>query len=148
MGDLVNGVLQGWQLFALGSAVFAALTAIFGKVGVTGISSNLATFLRTVVILLFTAVLLSARKEWAGAGSLSGRNWLFLVLSGLCTGLSWLCYYRALQLGPASRVAPLDKLSVVLAMLLAVAFLGETLSWKVAFGGLLILAGTVLVALG
>ena len=148
MGDLVNGVLQGWQLFALGSAVFAALTAIFGKVGVTGISSNLATFLRTVVILLFTAALLSVRKEWAGAGGLSARNWLFLLLSGLCTGLSWLCYYRALQLGPASRVAPLDKLSVVLAMLLAVAFLGETLSWKVAFGGLLILAGTVLVALG
>lgn len=148
MGDLVNGVLQGWQLFALGSAVFAALTAIFGKVGVTGISSNLATFLRTVVILLFTAALLSARKEWAGAGGLSGRNWLFLVLSGLCTGLSWLCYYRALQLGPASRVAPLDKLSVVLAMLLAVLFLGETLSWKVALGGVLILAGTVLVALG
>lgn len=136
-----------WRLFALGSAFFAALTAIFGKVGVSEIDSDLATFLRTVVILLVTALLIWARREWQAPGNLSLQGVVFLVLSGVATGLSWLCYYRALQLAPASRVAPIDKLSVVLVVLFAVLFLGERLTWKVGLGGILITAGAVLMAL-
>jgi transporter family protein len=136
-----------WLLFALGSALFAGLTAILGKVGVAGINSNLATLIRTVVILLFSAGLVQARAEWAGLGTASARTWTFLVLSGLATGASWLCYYRALQLAPASRVAPIDKLSVVVAILLGILLLGEPLSPKVLAGGALICAGTVLIAL-
>jgi transporter family protein len=138
---------QSWLLFALGSACFAGLTAILGKLGVAGISSNLATLIRTVVILLFTWVLVAARGEWSGIGAASARTWTFLVLSGLATGASWLCYYRALQLAPASRVAPIDKLSVVVAIVLGVLVLGEPLSPKVVAGGALICAGTVLIAL-
>lgn len=138
---------QSWLLFALGSAVFAGLTAILGKLGVSGMSSNLATLVRTVVILAFTLALVAVRSEWAGLGGASSRSWLFLVLSGLATGASWLCYYRALQLAPASQVAPIDKLSVVVAIVLGAAVLGETVSLKVVAGGLLIVAGTVLVAL-
>lgn len=138
---------ESWLLFALGSAVFAGLTAILGKVGVAGINSNLATLIRTCVILLFTAGLLQARGEWAGLGDASTRTWTFLVLSGLATGASWLCYYRALQLAPASRVAPIDKLSVVVAIVLGVALLGEPLSPKLVAGGALICAGTILIAL-
>jgi transporter family protein len=137
-----------WQVWALGSAFFAALTAILGKVGVSGINSNFATFIRTIVILLFTAGLLSARGEWQRLGTVSRHSLLFLILSGIATGLSWLCYYRALQLGPASRVAPVDKLSVALAIVLAVVFLGETLTWKLALGGSLIVVGAVILALG
>jgi bacterial/archaeal transporter family protein len=136
-----------WRVFALGSAFFAALTAIFGKVGVSEINSDLATFLRTVVILLVAALLISARHEWQRPDSLSTKGVLFLVLSGVATGLSWLCYYRALQIGPASRVAPIDKLSVIIVVLFAVSFLGEPLTWKVGLGGLLITAGAVLMAL-
>jgi transporter family protein len=139
--------LQPWIVFALGSAVFAGLTAILGKLGVSGMNSNLATLVRTVVILAFTAVLLSVRSEWSGLGAAGGRSWVFLVLSGLATGASWLCYYRALQLAPASRVAPIDKLSVVVAIVLGITVLGETASFKVLAGGLLIVAGTVLIAL-
>lgn len=138
---------QSWLLFALGSALFAGLTAILGKLGVSGMNSNLATLVRTVVILAFTVALVALRSEWGGLGGTSARSWLFLVLSGLATGASWLCYYRALQLAPASRVAPVDKLSVVVAIVLGVAVLGETVSAKVIAGGLLIVAGTVLVAL-
>ena len=136
-----------WRLFALGSAFFAALTAIFGKVGVSEINSDLATFLRTVVILLVAALLISVRHEWQRPDSLSTKGVLFLVLSGVATGLSWLCYYRALQTGPASRVAPIDKLSVIFVVLFAVFFLGERLTWKVGLGGALIAAGAVLMAL-
>jgi transporter family protein len=136
-----------WRLFALGSAFFAALTAIFGKVGVSEINSDLATFLRTLVILLVAALLICARHEWQRPDSLSGKGVLFLVLSGVATGLSWLCYYRALQTGPASRVAPIDKLSVIFVVLFAVSFLGERLTWKVGLGGLLITAGAALMAL-
>lgn len=135
-----------WRIFALGSAFFAALTAIFGKVGVSEINSDLATFLRTIVILLVAALLISARHEWQRPDSLSTKGVVFLVLSGVATGLSWLCYYRALQTGPASRVAPLDKLSVILVVLFAVSFLGERLTWKVGLGGLLITAGATLMA--
>jgi bacterial/archaeal transporter family protein len=136
-----------WRLFALGSAFFAALTAIFGKVGVSEINSDLATFLRTLVILLVAALLICARHEWQRPDSLSTKGVVFLVLSGVATGLSWLCYYRALQTGPASRVAPIDKLSVIFVVLFAVSFLGERLSWKVGLGGILITAGAVLMAL-
>ena len=136
-----------WRVFAIGSAFFAALTAIFGKVGVSEINSDLATFLRTIVILLVTALLIFARQEWQRPDSLSTKGVLFLVLSGVATGLSWLCYYRALQTGPASRVAPIDKLSVIFVVLFAVSFLGERLTWKVGLGGILVTAGAVLMAL-
>ena len=137
---------HAWLIFALGSAVFAGLTAILGKVGVAGLNSNFATLLRTCVILLFAAGIVTARGEWTAPAGGSARSWAFLILSGLATGASWLCYYRALQLAPASRVAPIDKLSVVIAIALGVAVLGEPLSWKLAFGGVLIVAGAVLIA--
>jgi transporter family protein len=136
-----------WRAFAIGSAFFAALTAIFGKIGVSEINSNLATFLRTLVILLVTAMLVSVRHEWQRPDSMSPKGVLFLVLSGIATGMSWLCYYRALQTGPASRVAPIDKLSVVFVVVFAVLFLGDRLSWKVGLGGVLITLGAVLMAL-
>ncbi len=136
-----------WLPYALGSALFAALTAILGKVGVAEVNSNFATVVRTAVILLVTAAIVTARAEWEPWAKLTGRGVLFLVLSGLATGASWLCYYRALQLGPASRVAPVDKLSVVLVVALAALVLGETVSWQAAAGAVLIAAGVVLVAL-
>lgn len=136
-----------WLWFALGSALFAGLTAILGKLGVSGINSNLATLIRTGVILLFTIGLVGARGEWTGLGGAGARTWIFLVLSGLATGASWLCYYRALQLAPASRVAPIDKLSVVVAMAAGLLLLGEPASPKLLLGGGLICAGTILVAL-
>lgn len=136
-----------WVLFALGSAFFAALTALFGKLGVAGINSNMATFIRTIVILAVTAGILSMRSEWEKPGKISTYSWLFLVLSGIATGLSWLCYYRALQLGPVSKVAPIDKLSVAIAIVLGIAFAGEQLTWQVALGGALIVAGSVVIIL-
>jgi transporter family protein len=136
-----------WRAFAIASAFFAALTAIFGKVGVSEMNSDLATFVRTLVILTITAALIWARHEWQRPETLSAKGVLFLVMSGAATGLSWLCYYRALQTGPASRVAPIDKLSVVLVVLFAVLFLGEKLTWKVGLGGALISAGAILMAL-
>jgi bacterial/archaeal transporter family protein len=136
-----------WRVFAFGSAFFAALTAIFGKVGVSEINSDLATFYRTLVILGVSALLVSARQEWQAPGTLSNKGLLFLVLSGIATGLSWLCYFRALQMAPASRVAPIDKFSVVLVVLFAVLLLGEKLTWKVAVGSILIAGGVILTAL-
>ncbi|MDE1963929.1 MAG: EamA family transporter [Xanthomonadaceae bacterium] len=138
---------DSWMLFALGSAGFAALTAIFGKLGVVGINSNLATFIRTVVILGVTAAILSLRGEWAKPSGLPWHSWLFLVLSGIATGLSWLCYYRALQLGPVSKVAPIDKLSVAIAIVLGLVFLGEKPSLPLLVGGTLIVAGAIVIAL-
>lgn len=126
---------ESWLLFALGSAFFAALTALFGKIGVAGINSNLATFIRTIVILMVTAGILSLRGEWAKPSGLPWHSWVFLVLSGVATGLSWLCYYRALQLGPVSKVAPIDKLSVAFVIVLSLLFLGEQASWPVLVGG-------------
>ncbi len=134
---------NSWQAFALGSAMFAALTAVFGKIGVSGLNSNFATFIRTVVILMMTAVVLWSRNEWQRIENVSRTALLFLVLSGLATGFSWLCYYRALQLGPASKVAPVDKLSVVFIILLSVLFLGEPFTLKVALGGALIFTGSL-----
>jgi bacterial/archaeal transporter family protein len=136
----------GWQWFALGSAFFAALTALLAKVGVTEINSNLASLIRTVVILLLTAGIVSFRAEWEPLQKLSIRGVTMLVLSGLATGLSWLCYFRALQMAPASRVAPIDKLSVALVIVLAVVLLGEPLSWKLVIGGGLVVAGAVVLA--
>jgi len=134
-------------MFAFGSAIFAGLTAILAKVGVTGVSSNLATFIRTGVILIFGSLLLTARAEWHGTAALSPKNWLFLVLSGLTTGISWLCYFRALQLAPASRVAPIDKLSVVVAIALGLLILGEPISGKLLAGAALIVCGSMLIAM-
>ena len=136
-----------WRIFALGSAFFAALTAIFGKVGVSEINSDLATFLRTLVILVVAALIIFARHEWQRPDTLSAKGVIFLVLSGVATGLSWLCYYRALQTGPASRVAPIDKLSVIFVVLFAVSFLGERLTWEGGLGSALITLGAVLMAL-
>jgi transporter family protein len=129
-----------------GIRVFCRLTAIFGKLGVSGLNSNLATFIRTVVILIVTALIVTLRGEWATPSGEGRASLAFLVLSGVATGLSWLCYYRALQLGPASLVAPIDKLSVVFAIVLAVVFLGEPLGWRVALGGSLIVAGALVIA--
>ena len=139
--------LSSWQIFALGSALFAALTAIFGKIGVSDVNSNLATFIRTIVILLVTAGIISFRGEWQKPETLSNRTLLFLILSGIATGLSWLCYYRALQLGSASKVAPVDKLSVVFVMIFAVLFLGEAFTMKTVLGVLLISVGAIVLAL-
>ena len=136
-----------WRLFAVASAVFASLTAIFGKIGVTNINSNLATLIRTVVIFVVTALIITLRSEWRVNEPVSSKSILFLVLSGLATGGSWLCYYRALQLGPASKVAPIDKLSLTLTLIMAFIFLNEQFSWKTAIGGLLVAAGTVVLAL-
>lgn len=138
---------MAWQFFAFGSAFFAALTAIFGKVGVSDLNSNLATFIRTIVVLVASAIIISLRQEWVKPTTLPTKSLLFLILSGIATGFSWLCYYRALQMAPASRVAPIDKLSVVLVLIFAVVFLGEQLTWKTGIGGLFIAAGAVLMAL-
>lgn len=135
-----------WQWFALGSAFFAGLTAIFGKIGVEGMNSNLATLIRTVIILAMTAAIVTFRGEWQLPKEMALRPISFLILSGLATGFSWLLYYRALQLAPASLVAPIDKLSVAFAIVLAVIFLGEAFTLKLAFGGLLILSGVLVLA--
>ena len=120
--------LTSWQVWALGSAVFAALTAIFAKIGIAQVNSDFATFVRTVVILLALALMLTLAGNWQAPGSVPARSWIFLILSGLATGASWLCYFRALQIGKAAQVAPVDKLSVVLVAVFAVLFLGEQLS--------------------
>jgi len=133
-----------WQAMALASAFFAALTAVFAKIGVREIDSNLATCIRTLVILALTSSIVIAQGTWRALPALDARSVVFLVLSGLATGASWLFYFHALKLGPASRVAPLDKLSVPLAVLLAVLFLHETLTWKTALGVILTTLGALL----
>ena len=138
--------LSSWQFWAILSAVFAALTAIFAKVGVANINADLATFIRTVVILLTLALILLATGQFRAPGSISAKTYLFLVLSGLATGGSWICYFRALQLGNASQVAPIDKLSVVLVAIFGVAFLGESLSAANWLGVALIAVGALLIA--
>jgi bacterial/archaeal transporter family protein len=139
-------LLLSWAFWALLSAIFAALTAIFGKIGVAAVSSDFATLIRTLVILGVISALVAATGQWQALGSVPPRTYLFLVLSGVATGVSWLCYYRALKLGDAARVAPIDKLSVVLVALFGVIFLGEKLSGANWFGVGLIGAGAVLVA--
>jgi bacterial/archaeal transporter family protein len=140
-------VSLGWQGWALLSAVFAAATALCAKVGIAGISSDMATLVRTLVILPTLAGFLALTGGWQPLGELSARSWAFLVLSGLATGASWLCYFRALSLGEAGLVAPIDKLSVVLVALLGALFLGERLAPRQWLGVALIAVGAVLVAL-
>lgn len=141
----MRALISPWQLWALLSATFAALTAIFAKIGVENVGADFATFVRTVVILGALGAILVGTGQWPPLGSVSGRSYLFLVLSGLATGGSWLCYFRTLKLGDAARVAPIDKLSVVLVALFGVLFLGERLSGLNWLGVALIATGAVLV---
>ena len=143
----MTSALSSWQFWALASAAFAALTAIFAKVGVENINSDLATFIRTVVILAAIAFILLATGQWQAPGTIAPRTWAFLTLSGLATGGSWLCYFRALKLGNAAQVAPIDKLSVVLVAIFGAVFLGEQLSLTNWLGVALIGLGAILVAL-
>ncbi len=135
-----------WLTWALLSAAFAAATAILAKLGVAGVDANFATAVRTSVVVAFTWMIAYAARQPDTFRVPSNSTWLFLGLSGLATGLSWLCYFRALQVGPASRVAPIDKLSVVLVILFGTLFLGERMTWGKAVGGALIFAGAVAVA--
>ena len=137
---------QSWQFWAILAAVFAALTAIFAKVGIENVDSDYATFIRTLIIAAVLLVMLSVLGKWQSPGQLSGRTWLSLTLSGLATGASWLAYFRALKLGDAARVAPLDKLSIVLVAIFGVVFLGEKLAPANWLGVALILAGVLLVS--
>ena len=132
-----------WWIYALLSALFAALTAIFAKIGVKGVDTDLATAIRTVVILLLAWAIVIFKGSANSVGGLTKQNWIFLILSGCATGLSWIFYFKALQLGKVSQVAPVDKLSVALAIILAVVFLKEPLTLKSASGALLIIAGTL-----
>jgi len=136
-----------WFLFALLSAVFAALTSILAKIGIEGVNSNLATAVRTVVVVLMAWGMVFLTGTQGGVLAISKKSWLFLILSGLATGASWLCYYRALQLGDASRVVPVDKFSVVITLVLAFFFLHEKFTAKSLAGCVLISAGTLLLAL-
>ena len=142
----MGGVMASWQAWALLSAVFAALTAIFAKIGVENVNSDFATFFRTIVILVALAAILTGTGSWQSLGTISNRSIAFLVLSGLATGASWVCYFRALKIGDAARVAPIDKLSVVMVALFAALFFGERLSVPNWLGVALIAAGAVLVA--
>ncbi|MDD3901591.1 MAG: EamA family transporter [Dysgonamonadaceae bacterium] len=134
-----------WKWYAILSAVFAALTAIFAKIGVKDVDSNLATAIRTCVILLITWGIVIASNSLGGVKELSKTNWVFLILSGVATGLSWLFYFKALQLGEASKVAPIDKMSVVITIFLSFIILKEPVSWKVLLGGLLIASGSLVI---
>ena len=142
-----SSVFATWQFWAVLSAIFAALTAIFAKVGVANINSDLATFIRTCVILLTLALIIYATGQFQNPASIEPRTYLFLVLSGFATGVSWLCYFRALKLGNASQVAPIDKLSVVLVAIFGALLLGEKLTLLNWLGVVLIALGALLVAL-
>ena len=137
---------MNWIAWALLAAFFAGLTAVLAKIGVTGVNSNLATAVRTSVVLIFTLGIAFATTKPAAMLEYTRKTWIFLALSGVATGLSWLCYFRALQLGDASRVAPVDKLSVIIAIVLAAVILKERLTWQHAVGGLLIVAGSLVLA--
>ncbi|MEI8356406.1 MAG: EamA family transporter [Deltaproteobacteria bacterium] len=136
-----------WWTYALLSALFAAFTAILAKIGIKGVNSDLATAIRTVFILCIAWGIVFARKEADGIHLLSKNNWLFLGLSGVATGLSWICYFKALQLGKVSQVAPVDKMSVAIAIILSALLLHEVLTWKILMGALLIIGGSVLIIL-
>ena len=142
----MRGLLTSWQVWALGSAVFAALTAIFAKIGIQNVNSDFATFVRTLVVIAALAAVLTLTGQWQVPDSIPARTYLFLALSGLATGASWLCYFRALQIGQASLVAPIDKMSVVLVAIFAVTFLGERLSLANWAGVAMITGGALLVA--
>ena len=132
-----------WVVFALLSAVFAALTSIFAKIGIENVNSNLATTIRTVIVLVMAWLIVFATGKHQQIVDISTKSWVFLVLSGLATGLSWLCYFYALQIGEASKVVPVDKFSVVITMVMAFFILGEVITMKTIIGGLLITAGTL-----
>ena len=136
-----------WFIFALLSAVFAALTSILAKVGINGVNSNLATAIRTVVVVIMAWGMVFLTNAQNGLSGISRKSWLFLILSGLATGASWLCYYKALQIGEASKVVPIDKLSVVITLILAFVFLHETITTKSLIGCILIGAGTLIMVL-
>ncbi len=136
-----------WAILAFGSALFAGLTSILAKVGIDGVNSNLATALRTVVVLAMAWGMVFITGAQSGLGEISKRSWLFLILSGLATGASWLCYYKALQMGEASKVVPIDKLSVVITLILAFVFLHEQATWRSVVGCVLIGAGTLFMVL-
>jgi bacterial/archaeal transporter family protein len=142
----MKNLLLSWVFWALLSAGFAALTAIFAKVGIENVNSDFATFIRTMVILLVAALIVYASGSWQQPSSVSTKTWVFLILSGAATGASWICYFRALKLGDAARVAPIDKLSVVFVSVFAVLFLGERLALPNWLGVILIACGAVLVA--
>lgn len=145
--ELDMQVYSNWVVWALLSAFFAGLTAILAKIGISGVDSNLATAVRTTVVLVFTWAIAFFVSGLGPLENFTRKTWLFLVLSGFATGLSWLCYFRALQLGEASKVAPVDKLSVVFAIALAVIFLHEKLTWQQWLGGALITAGALVLVL-
>lgn len=136
-----------WFVYALGSAVFAALTSILAKIGIDGVNSNLATAVRTVVVVVMSWAMVFITNTQGGLTEISKRSWLFLILSGLATGASWLCYYKALQIGEASKVVPIDKLSVVITLILAFVFLHEQFTMKSLVGCVLITAGTLIMVL-
>ena len=136
-----------WFWFALGSAVFAALTSILAKVGIEGVGSNLATAIRTMVVVVMSWLMVFLTNQQSGLKDISQKSWIFLILSGLATGASWLCYYKALQMGEASKVVPIDKLSVVITLVLAFVFLHEKFTPKSLIGCVLIGAGTLLMVL-
>ena len=139
--------MMDWKIYALGSAVFAGMTAVLAKIGVKNIPSNLATLIRTFVILFFIGMLVAARQEWRNPFHLNRHSLIFLILSGITTGLSWLCYYRALQSGPASLVTSIDKFSLVFAIFFSILFLHERLNAQTWTGAILITAGALLIAL-
>ena len=136
-----------WMIFAVLSSVFAAATSILAKIGIEGVNSNLATAVRTVVVLIMAWAMVFITNTQGGLSAITRRSWIFLILSGLATGASWMCYYKALQLGEASKVVPIDKLSVVITLVLAFAFLHEKVTPKSVIGCLLIGAGTLLMVL-
>lgn len=136
-----------WFIFAILSAVFAALTSILAKVGIDGVNSNLATAVRTIVVVLMAWVMVFITNAQSGLFEISKKSWIFLILSGLATGASWLCYYKALQIGEASKVVPVDKLSVVITLILAFVFLHKSFTFKSLIGCVLITAGTLIMVL-
>lgn len=136
-----------WLILAILSSVFAALTSILAKIGIDGVNSNLATAIRTAVVLVMSWGMVFVTNNQGGITSIGNKSWLFLILSGLATGASWLCYYKAIQLGSASKVVPIDKMSVVITLVFAALFLHEQFTWKSAIGSVLITAGTLLMVL-
>lgn len=136
-----------WLMFAILSAVFAAATAILAKIGIDGVDSNLATAIRTIVVLVMAWAMVFLTNSAGGISSISTRSWIFLILSGLATGASWLCYFYAIKIGDVSKVVPIDKCSLVLTIIFAVIFLGEALTWKTVVGSILLLAGALVMVL-
>lgn len=136
-----------WIVFAFASAVFAALTSILAKIGIAGVNSNLATAIRTVVVLVLAWGIVFISGSYRGIANIAQKSWIFLILSGIATGLSWLCYFKAIQIGDVSKVVPIDKFSIVLTMILAFAVLGEPMTLKTVIAALFITAGTIILVL-